>query len=435
MNISSKNMQKIKSKIKYADLYGLRKEKYKFLESHNVKNTKWQTLELKEPHYFLVPKDFGLYKKYETFFSLSDIFIFNNVGGKPGDDAVLVGDSVNDVRVKLNQFISLLKLDGSKARTEADKNLIKILNDFEIKEENIIRYNYRPFDLKYSYYDKQIYTRPVLKLKEHFNIENICLLTTKIVTTHPFQHAFVSEIFPDVIFLSNRGSTNTYVFPLYLYNQNDYATPKKEKKNLSYGTMMMFDAPQRPAKQSNIKKEVLELLKIKYEKAISPEEIFYYIYAVLYSNKYREKYQEFLKIDFPRAPFTKDYKLFKDLGKLGKELAELHLLKSKKLNKTLAKFKGAGLNEVKKRDYQLKQKRLYINDSQYFEGIEPEVWNYYIGGYQVLDKWIKDRLGKNLKREEVEHYLKIATSLKYTIELQKEIDKLYPETEKLLIKI
>ena len=422
-------MKKTKAKIKYFDLYGLRKEKGEFLESHSVKNTKWRELELKEPNFWFVPKDMRGERLYKKFISVKDIFIFNNVGGKPGNDSILVGDNNHELKVKINQFVQLLKFDKSKALTEADKNLLKIIDEFEIEDENLISYNYRPFDIRQTYYDERIYTRPVSKLKRQFDKENVCLLVTKIVTTHPFQHAFVSEIFPDVIFLSNRGSTNAYIFPLYLYNTSTYA-PKKEETKSSYKNLMLFDKPKE--KESNIKTEIIEKLSKAYKKKIAPEEIFYYIYTVLYSNVYRKKYNEFLKIDFPKIPFTDDIKLFNKVSKLGKELADLHLLKSKKLeNNKSVKFPAVGDNKAEKREY--KNNKIYINDKQYFTGITPEVWNYHIGGYQVLDKWLKDRKEKNLSREEVDHYLKIITALKLTIKFQKEIDELYGGIEKSLI--
>ncbi len=187
---------------------------------------------------------------------------------------------------------------------------------------------------------------------------------------------------------------------------------------------------------------------------ISYEDIFYYIYAVLYSNIYRKKYEEFLKIGFPKIPFTKDYKLFKELSDLGKELVDLHLLKSSNLSKPIAKFFGRGGDrKVDKRKYiEWKKPEAYwpaagelpkefektgivwINDKQFFGGIEPEVWNYQIGGYQVLDKWLKDRKGKTLTPDEIKHYCKIVTAIRKTIDLQKEIDKLYPKVEEDLIR-
>jgi len=140
-----------------------------------------------------------------------------------------------------------------------------------------------------------------------------------------------------------------------------------------------------------------------------------------------------LKIDFPKIPFAKDTKLFNKISRLGEELANLHLLKSKKLeNGKDIKFPIVGDNKAEKREYNEKEKRIYINDKQYFMGVTPEVWNYHIGGYQVLDKWLKDRKDRTLSSEDVNHYLKVITALKLTIEAQKEIDKLYPEIEKSL---
>jgi predicted helicase len=151
--------------------------------------------------------------------------------------------------------------------------------------------------------------------------------------------------------------------------------------------------------------------------------IFYYIYAVLYSNIYRKKYAEFLRIDFPRIPFTKDYKLFIKLGKLGEHLAELHLLQSKDLEKQTRKLNGNGANKVEKLSYE--NEKVWINADQYFNNIKEEVWKYQVGGYQVCDKWLKDRKGKVLSNEEIQIYCKIVTALSKTIEIQKEIDELY----------
>ena len=138
-----------------------------------------------------------------------------------------------------------------------------------------------------------------------------------------------------------------------------------------------------------------------------------------------------MKIDFPRIPFIKDYKLFKQLAELGEKLVALHLLQSPGLEKPVAKFQGKDGNLVEKREY--KDGRVYINDIQYFEGIDLEVWNYHIGGYQVLDKWLKDRKGRYLSAEDIKHYCRIVTALAKTIEIQKEIDTLYPGVEKNLI--
>jgi len=161
----------------------------------------------------------------------------------------------------------------------------------------------------------------------------------------------------------------------------------------------------------------------------------YYIYAVLYSNTYRTKYAEFLKIDFSRIPFTKDYEIFSKMAEYGQRLVELHLLKSIEIDQPIAKFHGKGDERVDKLRYDEKEKRVYINESQYFEGITKEIWEYQIGGYQVCNKWLKDRKKKFLSLDDIKHYCKIVTSLQKTIEVQQAIDDIYPEVEKETVEI
>jgi predicted helicase len=175
--------------------------------------------------------------------------------------------------------------------------------------------------------------------------------------------------------------------------------------------------------------QIVEELTKSFHKRPTPEEIFYYIYAVFYSNTYRTKYAEFLKTDFPRVPFTKRHKLFVEMGKYGKELVELHLLKSSELDTPVARFQGEGDNRVEKPRYEEKEGRVYINATQYFEGVEPEVWEYQIGGYQVMEKWLKDRKGRTLSLEDIQHYCRIGSALKKTIETQEKIDSIYVRIE------
>ncbi|PIU62125.1 MAG: hypothetical protein COS84_10640, partial [Armatimonadetes bacterium CG07_land_8_20_14_0_80_40_9] len=219
----------------------------------------------------------------------------------------------------------------------------------------------------------------------------------------------------------------TCVSPLYLYPEE-----KTKKKSNPFKTMVLLEPSEKyQTKTPNLNKEFIKKLEITYKTKISPEEIFYYIYAVLYSNTYRKKYEEFLKIDFPKVPITADHKLFKKLSKIGEELVNLHLLKSPLLDKILAKYPVDGSHKVEKIIYDENKKRVYINKDQYFGDIEKEVWEYYIGGYQVLSKWLKER--RDRKLTDIEHYLKVITAIKNTIKLQQEIDKLYNEVEKITL--
>ena len=200
--------------------------------------------------------------------------------------------------------------------------------------------------------------------------------------------------------------------------------------------MMLFD-PQAEyeVKRPNLSPKLLAQLKASYNKTPTPEEIYYFIYAVLYSNTYRIKYSEFLKTDFPRVPFTKDFELFRKLGKLGERLVSLHLMTSPELERPVARFEGGGDNKVEKPKYDSTTERVYINTSRYFEGVSPVVWEYRIGGYQVCDKWLKDRKGRTLQLEDIKHYCRVVTAIAKTIETQREIDGIYEDVEKKMVTV
>ncbi len=162
------------------------------------------------------------------------------------------------------------------------------------------------------------------------------------------------------------------------------------------------------------------------DKTFGPEDIFNYAYAVFHSPTYRTRYAEFLKIDFPRLPLTSDKGLFKSLTAKGAELVALHLMESPALNTLITRYPITGTNTVEKVTYDDNNQRIYINKEQYFEGVLPEVWNFHIGGYQVCQKWLKDRKGRTLTYDELTHYQKVIVALKETIRLMAEIDGLIP---------
>lgn len=419
-------------KIKYFDLYGLREEKYKFLESHNIQNTDWQEIELKEPYFWFVPKDMRGEGKYQEFISLKDIFEKYNAGIATGKDDVLVDFDKNALIRKLST-INKFTFETLMRNYKVDENLIRDWYE-ELKkadtDKQIKTYNYRPFDNRFVIYNSRILQRARRDIMDNFLDNNLGFIFRKNITKN-WCHAFVTNNLMDGNYLEAR----TYIFPIYLYREEDNV-PKsifKDQSRLDLAGIQKQLDEYDENKKFNIKTEIINKLSGLINKTISPEEIFYYIYAVLYSNIYRKKYNEFLKIDFPRIPFTKNVELFSEVAELGKELVNLHLLKSDKLENIAAKFSVIGDNRIKQRKYNEKENWLYINEKQYFDGVKPEIWNYYIGGYQVLDKWLKDRTDKVLSAEDVNHYLKIITALNLTVNLQKEIDELYLKVEKDLV--
>ncbi|MBU0672787.1 MAG: DNA methyltransferase, partial [Candidatus Margulisbacteria bacterium] len=174
-------------------------------------------------------------------------------------------------------------------------------------------------------------------------------------------------------------------------------------------------------KTSNLKKEIVDKIKVIVGKT-SPEDVFDYIYCVLHSPSYRDKYKEFLKIDFPRVPYPKDAKTFKTLVKLGAELRGLHLLESPKVNKFITTYPVAGSNVVGKISF--KGGKVFVNKEQYFGKVPEIAWNFYIGGYQPAQKWLKDRKGRSLTNSDIEYYQKIIVALTETERIMGEIDKI-----------
>jgi len=275
---------------------------------------------------------------------------------------------------------------------------------------------YRPFDIRRIYYSDYLIDRPRGEVMCNMLEENIGLITSRINRQASLGYFFITCFLTDRHILDN-ARDSTSLFPLYIY-------PDKNKKDL-------FNQNQ-TEKEPNIPQALFEQLSASYGLKPTPEEILYYIYGIFYSNIYRQTYAEFLKIDFPHVPFTANYELFKKMGELGKQLADLHLLKSPALDLPIAKYQGSGDNDrIEKITYKVDKQCIHINAVKYFEGIVPEVWNYYIGGYQVLQKYLKDRKGRNM--DDAPRYCRIVTALGKTIEIQEQIDEIYPEAEKELV--
>lgn len=410
-------------KVFYQDVYGLREKKYDLLSKSDFHTTKWKTLNPSESYYFFVEKDFSLKQSYDRFIFIPEIFNRYSFGVTTARDHFVVGLAKEEINQRMQTFIGNLPDDlvaqslklkdtGEWALGDARKNIK------EIKwKEHIKAYSYRPFDERYICYMSPLIERDRIDLMQHINDKNnIGISLTRRLRDPEWKHIYVSQFITDKTILSSRD--NAYLFPLYLYIS-------KKKKGLFH--------IEGETKEPNIKPEIFKSLSDAYKKKASPEEIFYYIYAVLYSETYRTKYAEFLKIDFPRVPFTKDYQLFKKMSEYGNRLADLHLLKSPDLDSPIARFQGKGDNRVKRLKYDDKAGVLHISKEQYFEGIKQEIWSYQIGGYQVCDKWLKDRKERILSLEEIQTYCRVVTAIKKTIEMQKAIDEIYEEVEKVTI--
>jgi predicted helicase len=431
-----KEKQKKPSKVFYQDVYGLRENKYSYLGKSDFHTTKWKTLKPSEPYYFFVEKDFSLQTAYDKFVPVKEIFDKYSFGVATHRDHFVVGFSEEEVKQRLQTFTSSLPddlvADALDLGNTRDWDLSAARKAFQQTEwkKLFTPYSYRPFDIRKTCYSSNLIEFDRFEIMQNvLDKDNLMLTLTRRLRDPIWRHVFAASSITDKTLLSSRD--NCYCFPLYLYKEKD--KPKKR----SFGSAMMLFEPEAEyfCRKPNFTSAFSENISKVFKNLPAPEEIFYYIYAVLYSETYRTKYAEFLKIDFPRVPFTKDYKLFEKMSEYGNRLVALHLLKSPELDSPIARFQGKGDNRVKKLKYDDEAKVLHINKEQYFEGISKDVWSYQIGGYQVCDKWLKDRKERILSLDEIQTYCRIVTAIQKTIEIQKAIDEVYNDLEQQIISL
>lgn len=419
-------------KVYYAEQWGLRDKKFDWLDNHDIENTNWEGISPVSPSYFLVKRDEKGWNKYKDFVGVNDIFPVNSVGIVTSRDDFVIDFDKESLKNRLRIFINSndsddfikqsFKLKENKNWTVAKAR--KELRDVTNLDDYIQKILYRPFDERWIFYHPAVIERSREEVMKHMMKDNLGLIARRQMIGDRINYMFVSDkpISDGVIRSDNKGGES--VFPLYLHNSYEQQTlleTDNKSQNIEWDTLPGWMA----TIQSFTSPATNNFIQV-------PEAIFYYIYAVLYSDTFREKYQEFLKSDFPRIPFTSDYKIFQYLAILGEQLVELHLLKSKLIDNPISHYEGKGDNRIEKWDYHKSLKCLFINETQYFDKVSPEVWNYYIGGYQVLDKWLKERNGKILSLEDQLHFRKVITALTQTLDIQERIDKFYPEVEKSL---
>lgn len=423
-------------KIYFSEIWGLREKKYQELTANNVNKTNWLPLKPVSPFYSFAPREETNRKRYENYPQITEIFTTGSTGVQTSRDDFAIDFTSQGIKQKINLFLSN-NLTGDILKQTYNLKDMSFWNVSKVrqqlaKEEDISTYftkiAYRPFDARFIFYHDLIVHRTKKEVMRHMLQQNLGMCVGRagqvVGLEKPWNIIFVSESIEDLNLFYRGGNVN---FPLYLYTDAD-------KKDLpaSRGQAGLFShAEKTSTKQPNLNHSLVEKLSEAYKGKISPEDIFYYIYAVLYSNIYRKKYAEFLKTDFPRVPFTIDEKLFRKMGEYGKRLVDLHLLKSKELDSPVAKYPVKGSDKVEKLRYE--NNRVYINAEQYFDGAPQEVYEYQVGGYQVCMKWLKDRKSRKLSLDDIKHYCNIVTALHKTIALQKEIDKIYPDVERGII--
>ena len=406
--------------IHYNDLWGLRRQKYEYLTSRKPELTEWESAAPVSPDYFFKPIDLTNFSDYYQMPSVTKCFLDQSMG------------------------------------ITIQKRLVSFVND---SPDSIC---YRAFDRRFIDYDIRNIERARYDIMQHLHgVENLALVTLRRPRIPLVGNFFVTDGLTDKSVISSKDNAN--VFPLYLYKPPQDVDPdyeaEGENQHERNKPVRMVDAEEtdyldfdengrRPNLSKAFVADMEARLGLRFETEGSafaklppnalgglrgvdwfgPEDIFYYAYAIFHSPTYRQRYAEFLKIDFPRLPLISDVALFARLVTLGAQLVSLHLMKSAQLEQLLTTYdvKGDHLVERGYPKYSVAGQRVYINKSQYFGGVAPEIWDFHIGGYRVAEKWLKDRRHRKLSYDDLRHYQKIVVALSHTRRIMAEIDQAIP---------
>jgi predicted helicase len=392
------------------DLWGKRLEKYKAVAEGTLESVNLAAIEPTAPHYLYHHQDKDIRAEYELGVPVPDILSVNSVGVVTSRDRLAIQFTRQDLLSTVRNFVALDTEDARRTYS-----LGKDVQDWKVAwaQEDVrasgpsdncaVPVLYRPFDNRWTYFTGKssgFLVRPrSTTMHNMLRGDNVGLITSRLTKGETFQHAQVTDHICEVICMSPKTSNNGFLFPLYLRSDDG-----GRSENLSLKFRAFLDA--------------------RYEHHYSPEEILGYIYAVLHAPTYRTRYTEFLRIDFPRVPLPEKKAAFDALSALGWMLVEVHLLR-KPLKRGLAAYHGKGDHTVEAVRYAPKEEAIWINKTQFFKPVPENVWNFHIGGYQVLDKYLKSRKGRNLSLDEINHVAAVADSLAFTVEQMAKIDKTY----------
>ncbi|BCL40123.1 type ISP restriction/modification enzyme [Nostoc sp. MS1] len=380
----------------HCHLWGSREYKYKLLSKNNINSTDWTNIQPYSPFYLLNPQDVSLLSEYQSTWKIKDIMLVNSTGIKTHRDHFAIDFEQQELYNRIQDFKNILISDA----TIAIKYNLSDTRDWKINQrrkslssksewkEHFTKCLYRPFDIRAYYHHEDVVELPRLEIMRHLlSGKNICLgLGRQGNAVSDPEWALITVSYSPVdTNIFRRGGVN--IFPLYLYpNPNN---PKE------------LDEPVR----SNFSPAFLKDITAKLGYTPTPEDIFYYIYAIFHSPTYRTRYAEFLKIDFPRVPLTSNNQLFTQLAEYGEELVALHLMKSNKLNNLITQFTENGGSQIVDAGHPKYTNGVVIINKKgdKFTGVPESMWNFYIGGYQVCQKWLKDRKGRTLTPDDIQH--------------------------------
>ena len=449
--IRSKAWKKgILAKVMHLSLWGTREHKNNLLGTQSIHSNQFECITPSSPQYLFVPMDYAAKRLYDQGIALGDLFPNNVTGIVSARDGFVTDFDASNLVDRIASFVDesqtddevRLKFFGS---TSAGKYLAGDSRGWKLpKARKAIRgldhgtyvrpMSYRPFDERVMYYHPGMVDWSREKVMPHFfRGTNISIAWIRPQSSAYEFSLFTTKHITDQCYAGNKsaGAGITYAAPLYIYpetNQQTSALSHSVQPNL--GIKLVEQMANGMGLNYTFNPE--ELFAHGTGKALLPLDVLDYCYTVLHSPAYRAKYKEFLKSDFPRIPFPKDAKKFRALVQLGAKLRKLHLLEDPMVEQFITKFPAAGDNTVTRKmsknsiGYEATSKdhgKVWINDQQYFADVPQVAWNFYIGGYQPAQKWLKDRRERQLTFDDIRHYQRMIVALTETGKVMEEVDK------------
>ena len=387
------------------DLWGKRLAKYLAAADSSMATVDFQRIYPVKGTYLFTVQDPVARSRYEEGWSLTDIFPTNVLGFQTHRDAFAIAFTKLEMEERLRAL-------ADPQKTPADLTLaygIKSNRDWSLEDSRaavqlampaLSQVAYRPFDNRWSEFGKITMDYPRRELLDHVaGKDNLVLLAPRQIGSAEWRHALVANAPPNDCLVSNRTKEANQAFPLWLYRD------EIRVENVSPGFRDVLDQT--------------------FGHHYSPEEILGYIYAVLNAETYRRQFAEFLRGDFPRIPLVNTRSAFDELSDLGWELTQAHLLRADPAADRLGVYHGKGDHLVEAVRYSPEEQAVWINKTQNFGPVPQEVWAFQIGGYQVLDKYLKSRKDRTLSLDEQTHVGEVAEALAFTIEQMEKIDAAY----------
>lgn len=393
------------AKVYHYEIFGKRFEKYAFLAKTSFSDIPWYELTPQAPQYFFVPKDFSVQEEYEKGFKVDDLMKVRNSGVKTDRDLLFYDCDKDCLIERISSLLSGKQLEKNfiELYNVVDSSSYKITDKIKcckFDNSKIQKAEYRVLDFYYIYYDEKLVSRAAFNVMQHLRKANVALVVPRQCSSD-WKYVFCTNTIGDHNLIASAGKLGAGdLFPLYLY-------PTEGEKNLG------------ETRKANLDEKIWSKIDKNVKLKTTPEQVFDYIYGVLHTPSYREKYKEFLKIDFPRIPYPENNDEFERIVAIGNKLRKLHLMEEIPPQTTSFDIEGDNIvTEVR-----FETEKVYINKTQYFANVPELAWNFYIGGYQPAQKWLKDRKNRTLTYDDISHYRKIIAILIETHKLMQKLDE------------